>query len=98
MTEDKPEEQKSSGTESESKKAQKNDKQNKKKSRSRKKSRKSRKKSKPISAVTTSDKKEGKTVEQPNKSDVQDSKVKHNFKRNRCFLKAIESISDTVSG
>merc|ERR1712136_556962 len=74
LTEDKPEEQKSSGSEIESKKAQKNDKQNKKKSRSRKKSRKSRKKSKPISAVTMSDKKESKPVEQPNKSYVQDSK------------------------
>ena len=79
LTEDKPEEQTPSGTEIQSNKDEENDKQKNKKTRSRKKSRKSRKKSKPILAVATSDKKEGKPVEPPNKSDMQDSKVERNF-------------------
>lgn len=84
LTEDKPEEQTPSGTEIESNKDEKNEKKN-KKTRSQKKSRKSRKKSKPISAVATSDKKEGKPVELQDKSDVQDSKVEHNFEWLLCY-------------
>ena len=79
LTEDKPEVQTPSGNEFKSNKDENNDKKKNKKTRSRKKSRKSRKKSKPISAVATSDKKEGTPVEPPKKSDVQDSKVERNF-------------------